>query len=225
MELEDKMGNLFNLDNGFFSFMGKAWDMILLSLLWVVLCLPIVTIGPATTALYYTVVKVIRRERGYVFREFFHSFKDNFKLGLITTVIYLLLAFVLYVDYSYANSLKETNANQAYLFLAGFNAISLIAIAVLAYIFPVLSRFSLNIKGLFKTTFLMAMKHLLTTIALIIIIGASGLVLSIVIPAILFMPSLCCLLCSFLIERVFKKYMPVPDQTPEESGKDQWYLE
>ncbi|WP_066715645.1 YesL family protein [Clostridium sp. Marseille-P299] len=219
------MGNLFNLENGFFSFMGKVWDMILLSILWVVLCIPIVTIGPATTALYYTVVKVIRRERGYVFREFFHSFKDNFKLGLITSVIYVVLAYILYVDYIYANSLKATNPNQAYLFFAGFNAITLVAIAVLAYIFPVLSRFTLNLKGLFKTTFLMAMKHIFTTIALIVIIGASGLVLSIVIPAILFMPSLCCLLCSFLIERVFKKYMPVPDQTPEESGKDQWYLE
>lgn len=219
------MGNLFNLENGFFSFMGKVWDMILLSILWVVLCIPIVTIGPATTALYYTVVKVIRRERGYVFREFFHSFKDNFKLGLITSVIYVVLAYILYVDYIYANSLKATNPNQAYLFFAGFNAITLVAIAVLAYIFPVLSRFTLNLKGLFKTTFLMAMKHIFTTIALIVIIGASGLVLSIVIPAILFMPSLCCLLCSFLIERVFKKYMPVPDQTPEESCKDQWYLE
>lgn len=219
------MGNLFNLENGFFSFMGKVWDMILLSILWVVLCIPIVTIGPATTALYYTVVKVIRRERGYVFREFFHSFKDNFKLGFITSVIYVVLAYILYVDYIYANSLKATNPNQAYLFFAGFNAITLVAIAVLAYIFPVLSRFTLNLKGLFKTTFLMAMKHIFTTIALIVIIGASGLVLSIVIPAILFMPSLCCLLCSFLIERVFKKYMPVPDQTPEESGKDQWYLE
>lgn len=225
MELEDEMGNLFNLDNGFFSFMGKVWDMIVLSLLWVVLCIPIITIGPATTALYYTVVKVIRRERGYIFREFFHSFKDNFKLGSIITVIYFVLAYILYVDYFYANGLKEVNPTQAYIFLAGFNAIAIIAIAVLAYIFPVLSRFTLNFKGLLKISFLMAIKHIFTTIALVIIIGASGLALYIVIPSILFMPSLCCLLCSFLLERVFKKYTPVPDQTPEESGKDQWYLE
>ena len=83
------MGSLFNLENGFFSFMGKFWDMILLSIIWVLCCIPIITIGPATTAMYYATVKVIRRERGYVLREFFRSFKDNLKLGLISAFIFL----------------------------------------------------------------------------------------------------------------------------------------
>lgn len=219
------MGNLFNMDNGFFTFMGKAWDMILLSILWLIFCIPLVTIGPATTALYYTVVKVIRRERGYVFREFFHSFKDNLKVGVITTLIFWIIAFILYVDYQYAIGLKETKPNQGYLFLAGFNVITVIMIAILAYIFPVLSRFTLQVKGLFKTAFFMSMKHLLTTLGLLIILVASALVLYIVYPAIFFMPSICCLLCSFLIERVFKKYMPAAEEPAEVTGKDQWYLE
>lgn len=219
------MGNLFNLDNGFFSFMGKFWDLIVLSLLWVICSLPIVTIGPATTALYYAVVKVIRRERGYIFREYIHSFRDNLKVGIISTVLFIVMAIILYVDYSYANNLLKTNEKLAYIFLAGFNAITIIVIAVLMYVFPVLSRFTLNIKGLFKTSFFMALKHILTTILLLIIVVASGLALYIVYPAIFIVPSLCCLLCSFLLERVFKKYMPVPKETPEESGKDQWYLE
>lgn len=219
------MGNLFNLDNGFFSFMGKLWDLIVLSLLWVICCLPIVTIGPATAALYYAVVKVIRRERGYIFREYMHSFKDNLKVGILSTIIFLVLSFILYVDYGYANAIKETNGKMANFFLVGFNAITIIAIAILVYIFPVLSRFTLGVKGLFKTSFFMSIKHILTTIIVFIIIAVSGLALYIIYPAIFIVPSVCCLLCSFLLERVFKKYMPVPEETPEESGKDQWYLE
>ena len=36
-------------------------DIVGLSILWTFLCLPIVTAGPATAALYYTVVKCLRR--------------------------------------------------------------------------------------------------------------------------------------------------------------------
>ena len=68
------MSGFFNLDNPFFSIMGKIFDMMVISVVYILICIPIITIGPATTALYYVVVKLIRRERGYVFSEFFKSF-------------------------------------------------------------------------------------------------------------------------------------------------------
>ena len=42
---------------------GKVMDILWLSTLWFLCCLPVVTIGASTTALYYTSVKAIR---GYV---------------------------------------------------------------------------------------------------------------------------------------------------------------
>ncbi|MBE5961552.1 MAG: DUF624 domain-containing protein [Lachnospiraceae bacterium] len=219
------MGNLFNLDNGFFSFMGKVWDIIVLNLIWLICCLPIVTIGPATSALYYAMVKVIRRERGYAIKEYFHSFKDNLKVGTLSTLVFLVLAWILYVDYNYAQALMKDGSKMGTILISAFNGISIIAAGILAMIFPVLSRFTLGVRGLFKTTFLMAFKHIFTTIGVIVIIAVCGLALYIVIPAILFVPAVCCLICSFLIEKVFKKYMPEPEGTPEETGKDQWYLE
>lgn len=219
------MGNLFNVENGFFTFMGKVWDMILLSILWVICSIPIVTIGPASAALYYAVVKVIRRERGYITREFFHSFKDNLKVGCLSTLAFLVLGIILFYDYQYANQLKADGVSYAFAFNAGFNAVTLIAVCTLAYVFPVLSRFTLGVKSLLKTAFFMSVRHFLTTIIVLIILVATALVLYIVLPAIFFMPSICALLCSFLLERVFKKYMPAPEEGTEESSDDQWYLE
>ena len=40
------MNNFFNLDNPFFATLGKICDLIILSLLYLVVCLPIITIGP-----------------------------------------------------------------------------------------------------------------------------------------------------------------------------------
>ena len=92
------MGNFFNLDNPLFSILNKICDMLFVSIIYIILCLPIFTIGPATTALYYAVVKVIRRERGYISREFFRSFKLNFKrgtiVGLVLTLLFIILTLI-----------------------------------------------------------------------------------------------------------------------------------
>ena len=40
------MGSLFNLDNPIWRFMGKLVDVFILTLLWAVCCIPIITIGP-----------------------------------------------------------------------------------------------------------------------------------------------------------------------------------
>ena len=86
------MGNFFNMDNPLFSILSKVCDMLFISIAFILICIPVITIGPACTALYYVVVKVIRRERGYVFREFFKSFRLNFKRRIISVLmtIYLL---------------------------------------------------------------------------------------------------------------------------------------
>ena len=219
------MGSLFNLENGFFSFMGKFWDMILLSIIWVLCCIPIITIGPATTAMYYATVKVIRRERGYVLREFFRSFKENLKLGLISAFIFLVMSYILYVDFTYATAQRNAGSKYGDLMFAVFIAITTICVFNLVFIYPILSRFTLNLKGLFKTSFIIAMKHFPTTLLMVVIVAAFGIGVYIIYPFIFIAPALCCFVCSFLIERVFKKYMPKPEENPEESGRDPWYWE
>jgi len=96
------MSGFFNLENPVFQLLGKVCDMLFVSVVYIVLCLPIVTIGPANTALYYAIVKVIRRERGYIFREFFRSFKLNFKRGAIVGILLTLAMIILGFDILYA---------------------------------------------------------------------------------------------------------------------------
>ena len=64
-------------------------DMIWAGLLWLVCSLPVLTLGAATTALYYTVVKCVRHDRGRVSRCFFSAFRANFRQA---TLLWLLLA-------------------------------------------------------------------------------------------------------------------------------------
>ena len=76
-------------DNGFWRFMGKLWDALVLNILWMVCCIPLVTVGAATTAVYYVALKLARDEEGYVISSFFKSFKENFRQA---TALWLVLA-------------------------------------------------------------------------------------------------------------------------------------
>lgn len=219
------MSGFFNVDNAFFTFMGKVCDIILLSIVWIILCIPIVTIGPATTALYYATVKVIRRERGYVFREFFRAFRSNFKNGMILGVIITLLFGILYVDRQYAVGIMETNYNLGFLLYCLFNAMGVILICITTYIFPVLSRFQMKRMQIVKTSLFMSIKHLPSTVLMIIVIFLFYFGISIIPILFIFTGGTCALVVSLLMERIFKKYMPQVDEVSEESGKDEWYLE
>ena len=217
--------NFFNPDNAFFSFMNKLCDVVVLSVICTVCCLPIITIGPSISALYYAVVKSVRRERSYAIRSFFHAFKTNVKVGAITTAIYLLLAYVLYIDYQYASLLREQGDNMGTVLYLLFNVVAFLAVCMLVWIFPILSRFTVGVKQLFKNAFFIAIKHLPSTLLLIILVGGMTFLTWAILPGFLVLPGLCALLSSLPIERVMKKYMPKPEGTPEETGEDQWYLE
>lgn len=219
------MSGFFNVDNAFFTFMGKVCDIILLSIAWIILCIPIVTIGPATTALYYTTVKVIRRERGYVFREFFRAFRSNLKNGMILGVIITLLFGILYVDRQYAVEVMKTNYNLGFLLYCMFNAMGVILICITTYIFPVLSRFQMKKMQIVKTSLFMSIKHLPSTILMIVAIFIFYLGISIIPMLFIIAGGTCALVISLLMERIFKKYMPKADEASEEDGKDEWYLE
>ncbi len=229
------MNNWLNPDNTFFTIVGKAFDMLVINLLWLFLCLPVVTIIPATTAMYYTVVKVIRRERSYAIKEFFRSFKRNLKQGVLFSILLTAAVFVMYIDFRYALMLMEEGQSTGSSFFGIFLVIALLLSAVFAYISPVLSRFDMKFGGILKTAFFMSTRHILTTLVLLVLGVVVLLGSYVLLPGIFILPVAGTLAASFLIERVFKKYMPskkeyveqgtVADAEEREDVSDEWYLE
>ena len=58
------------MDNVVVRALSKLGDMICLNVMWLVCCIPVVTIGASTTALYTVMLKLVKNEEGYVFRGF-----------------------------------------------------------------------------------------------------------------------------------------------------------
>ena len=61
-----------NYDNIFIRMLSRVGDAMLLSILFVLSCVPIITIGAAFTSLYYTAMKGISGDDGYIWK-FIHG--------------------------------------------------------------------------------------------------------------------------------------------------------
>lgn len=89
---------IFNIDNKFFRALNKLVDMVILSFCWIISCIPVFTIGAASTALYDTSRRVIHHDEGYVWRGYWHAFKVNFKQATKAWLVQLIILIVLLGD-------------------------------------------------------------------------------------------------------------------------------
>ena len=215
------MSSFFNLDSGFFSFMSKVCDVIIISLIWMVLCIPIITIGPATTALYYTSVKVLRGERGYLIKEFFRSFKLNFKRATIISIILIAIAALLSVDLYAAQHLNLFNETTNSIFYGIYLSFTAFILSITIYIFPLLARFDMTVKQLFKSAAIMAIRHLPSTVCMLALLIASAIGIGFFVLAAAFLPAVTALLHSLFLEKIFKIYMPASEEAKEAEVSDE----
>lgn len=214
------MNGLFSLDNPVMKFLTKVCDVFILSLLWLVCSIPIVTIGASTTALYYSSVKSIRRDRGYVSKEFFKSFKMNFLQGLIITFVFGILSLLFVTNIQFA---QHINGDFGTVLHIVYIVMCLVVWGTAVYCMPVLSRFTMTTFGLVKTSFFLFFKHFPQSILITVIIGLclfGTYYLPILVVAI---PAGGALLVSLIMEPILKKYTPQDEDG--EGKRDQWYLE
>lgn len=94
------MNRLFTPDGPVISFCAKLADLMLLNILFLIACVPVITIGAAVSAMYYVTLKmVIYKEDNHVLRTFLRSFAQNFKKSTAAWLIYGCIFSVLAVDY------------------------------------------------------------------------------------------------------------------------------
>ena len=216
------MGELFNLDNKFFQGINKIIDCVCLSFLWVLLCIPVVTAGAATTALYYTVNKVIRNNRSYIWKEFWHAFRTNFKqstlVWLIVIFIYAIMGIDCYIMFQYA----KAGVSYGSLYIV-FAVLMLIVTMWANYLFPYMARFENTLKAVLKNCVIMALLNLGKSVVLLVLFLAALVVTYVFFPAIMILPAVYMLLANFILEKVFVKYMTPEDIEAEKERNEEFF--
>ena len=160
------MDRLFNMDNKFFTVMGRVADLIMLNVVFLICCLPIVTIGASLTALHYVTLKMARNEESYIIRSFFKSFKQNFKQS---TLIWILMAAVAVFLYMEKESLVTMPGSMPQIFNYVILAVCIPLIAIALYIFPTVAAFENKTMTLITNAFYFAVKHIGYALAVAVI--------------------------------------------------------
>ena len=210
------MSGLFNYDNPVWRFIGKFWDVLIVNLLWLVCSIPIFTIGASTTALYYVTLRLVRDEDGYTFRSFFKSFKENFKQATIIWLIFLAVIMILGFDLYFVVMMMTEASKVRTMMTVVFLAMLFVWASMFTYVFPLQARFYNPVKKTIFNSFFMSIRHLFYTIGMlvidVIIVGAT---LTVIPQLMIFGVALIAFVNSYLLNSVFKNYMP-----KEERGVD-----
>jgi len=97
------MGGIFNLDSKFMQGANKFADLMILNIVTLICCIPIFTIGAAMTAMHNVLLKIYRGEENYILKQYFKSFKENFKQSTIIFILYVLIVVFLIMDFLLIN--------------------------------------------------------------------------------------------------------------------------
>ena len=212
------MGKLFNLDSPILKVLGTLADMCLLNIMTLIGCLPVVTAGASITAMHYVLLKMVRNEEGYVWKDFWKSFKENFWQGMaIGSILIIFVAFFLVDCYIFKGMVE--NVSVPLLAVAG--AFALFLYMIYLYAFPLLAHFHNTVLGTIKNAFFVGIMTFPQTI-LMMIVTALPLVLvyqyTQVLPLIvMFGLTAPAYFCAWMYSKTFKRLEPKAEESAAET--------
>ena len=157
------MSSFFSLDSPLMKFLTKLADLLILNLAFVVCSLPVFTLGASFTGMYYVTLKMIKNEEGDVLKQFWRSFKQNFKQATLIWLVMLAIALLLGFDIFYMSQMNYPTVIKVLIFVFIF-----IWMLVLLHAFPLLSRFDNTIKNTLKNSVIIALTHMPKTVLMIL---------------------------------------------------------
>lgn len=191
-------------------------DIIWLGILWLVCSLPVITIGAASTALYYTMVKCVRHDIPEPTRFFFRAFRKNFRQA---TLLWLLCLAALGVGFLDIVAFSQMGVKRGD-FLYIFSRLLLLPVPMLfPWIFAFLSRFENTVTGTLRFAVWLALKNWKQTLLMFFEAALVGLICWLLPQIAPLMPGVLCLLTSFSIEPALREL------SAGQGRPDDWYNE
>lgn len=157
---------LFNLDSPLMQALNKLADLMWLNVLTLICCIPIVTVGASLTAMHYMALKIARDEECYITRDYFKSFKLNFKQATIIWLLMLFFILVLVGDYFI---LKNTQLQFGNVISIMLTVVVVVLLFTCTFVFPVLAKFDNTVLRTIKNSFFIGILQFPKTILMMIL--------------------------------------------------------
>ncbi len=166
------MAKLLGYDNPVWRFMGRVADVFFLTVLWGVCCLPVITVGASTSALYYVSLKMVKNREGYLWKSFFKAFRENFAQATAAWLIMLGIGAFLGGDlYFFYGQGQKAAMFVFWIFLV----LAVLYLFVAVLVFPLEARLDTKLGNLFLMAFMVSLKNfswvMLMAVALVCVLA------------------------------------------------------
>lgn len=158
--------NLLNENSLFNIIFNKLGDIIIANLLFILCSIPLITIGPALTALYHCTLRSIKGNNPGTVKTFFRAFKESFRQSVLVWILFLVILAVLVLNIRFLLS-QDSSASQMLVYLS--MAVTAFAVIGFLYIFPVIAAFSNSLKNLLRNSYIFAFMHFPSTILIAVV--------------------------------------------------------
>lgn len=148
------MNRYFNADSPIMRFLSRISDIMLLNILFILTSIPVITIGPSLTALYYTTQKMTEHKETYLIKDYLKSFKENFRQAVIMWIICLLFVLVVLIDFRIFSDTNTASMVEILLISS-----LLLFLFVFEHLFAFCARFYSSIKDNFITAFVISIRY------------------------------------------------------------------
>lgn len=204
-------------------FFRKFWNLVTLNFLYLLFCIPIVTIGPATAGFTKILRNYAREEHAFIWGDFIETFKKNFKQAFLFSLLdFFVLSFLI------LDLLSIYNVTNKVLMVLSMAAIFLsltIWIFMRYYVYNMMITFRLTFKQLLKNAFIFCwagfIRNLAITAILVVVTYLAIQYLNIIFLLFLLVTiylSFCGFLINFMVNPLIKKYM-IDGYDPETGEK------
>jgi len=149
---------MFSIEGKFFGAISRLGDLVILNILFLVCCIPIVTIGASITAMYSVTKKMVEEREGYILKSFFKAFKENFRQSTVMWLILLVSGMIVSADLYICNHVMQEGLLQT--FAKGFLLLAFLLIVFVAlYALTLQCTFENTIKNTLKNALLISLGH------------------------------------------------------------------
>ena len=209
-----------SLDGPVMKFLGKVADMMILNLLVIFCSIPIITMGAALTAMHYVALRVVRNEESYITKDFFKSFKMNFKQATVMWLFMLVIGALIGYDIFIMTS---TTINIPTVIKVIVLVVTVILALTTSFVFPLLAKFDNTSANIFKNSFAISIAKFPRAVVMVVV--------SLAPIAILFMPkyfpflvllgfSVPAWICALLYNDVFKRLEEIVYEAEREANPE-----
>lgn len=200
-----RINAVFNPENRFWMFMDKVTDAVMISLLWLVCSLPVVTMGAATAAVFQFTLHQVRDEEGYVWKSFFAAFRQNFRQATALWLGGLAVGAFLAADVYFCMRIPVPETLRMAL-MAGLGCLLFLYLLTMMYVLPLIACFEVRTKAVVRDAFVMAVGNLPVSLLILVVYGIFFVLACYRPGAAVFCVGLAIFVSSYLFHFVFRRY-------------------